>query len=126
VPAETRQSIVARVLPAALAHRLDRWYVALPLSFLAGCVVAAVVKTVVAGRSWAPTAQGIGMLLAMTGVVFGLMLAYGGRASLDTVDRDPSGERRRGRRAVYHPPRPVLGLAEALFCLPTVIVTLTM
>ncbi len=110
-------------LPPTLVRSFRRWYVALPAALAAGCVVALILRLIATGRTWEATGQGIGLLLGVAGLVLGIMMAYGGRGTMGDTRRDPRGERRRG---VVHPARPVLGFAEALFCLPTVIATLTM
>lgn len=122
-PIERDNEVRLRALRLAIAWLSRRWFTALAAAFAAGCVTALAFRLLVAGRSWEATAQGVGFFLGLLGVVMGLMLAYGGRGTMGTSHRDPSGERLRG---VAHPARPLAGFAEVLFCLPTVVATLTM
>jgi len=122
-PGEHDDSGRLRALRLAIGWLSRRWFTALGAAFVAGCVTALVLRLLTAGRNWEATAQGVGFLLGLFGVVMGLMLAYGGRGSIGESHRDPRGERLRG---VAHPARPLAGFAEVLFCLPTVVATLTM
>ena len=122
-PGDRDDDVRFRALRLALAGASQRWYAVLAAIFVAGCVVALAFRLVVTGRSWEATAQGVGFFLALLGVVMGIMLAYGGRGSMGASHRDLRGER---LRSVQYPARPLMGIAEVLFCLPTVVVTLTM
>jgi hypothetical protein len=122
-PDERDDEVRFRALRLALARLSERWWAVLVAAFAAGCIVAVVFRLVASGRSWESTAQGAGFFLGLLGIVLGIMLAYGGRGSMGATRRDPHGERLRG--ATYQA-KPLTGLAEVLFCLPTVVVALTM
>ncbi len=118
-----RDDVRFRALRLALARMAERWYAVLAFALGAGCGVAVLFRIIVAGRSWENTAQGIAFFLALLGLVMGVMLAYGGRGSMNASHRDRHGDRLRG---VRHPAKPLAGFAEVLFCLPIVVATLTM
>jgi hypothetical protein len=122
---EPSPSAVARALTRSLAGWLRRWVAHLAVCFLAGWVPALLMRAHVADQSWARSGQAAGFVLGLVGVLMGIMIAYGGRPAGGMAGPSHADSWFAGDPATRFPPRPVVGLCITLFCLPTLIASLT-